>query len=94
MVGEYCIALPSAGLVWSWVGIAVHLVENCMSQTNVQSPMKDVVIAEPTWAKSDLSQKPEWEFPQEVEGGGILCRHNAREHGYSGVTTPVPMAET
>lgn len=70
MVGEYCIALPSAGLVWSWVGIAVHLVENCMSQTNVQSPMKDVVIAEPTWAKSDLSQKPEWEFPQEVEAGG------------------------
>lgn len=70
MVGECCIALPSAGLVWSWVGIAVRLVENCMSQTNVQSPMKDVVIAEPTWAKSDLSQKPEWEFPQEVEGGG------------------------
>lgn len=94
MVGEYCIALPSAGLVWSWVGIAVHLVENCMSQTNVQSPMKDVVIAEPTWAKSDLSQKPEWEFPQEVERGGIPCRHNAREHGYSGVTPPVPMAET
>lgn len=49
---------------------------------------------EPTWAKSDLSLKPEWEFPQEVEGGGIPCRHNAREQGYSGVMTPVPMPES
>lgn len=69
--GERCIALPSEGLVWSWVRTAVYLKENCMSQTNVQSPMKDVVIPEPTWAKSDLSRKPEWEFPQEVERGAF-----------------------
>lgn len=73
----------------------MHLIENCISQTNVQSPRKDVGTPEPTWAKSDLSLKPEWEFPQEVEGGGgIPCRHNAREQGYSGVTTPVPMPES
>lgn len=48
----------------------MHLIENCISQTNVQSPRKDVGTPEPTWAKSDLSLKPEWEFPQEVEGGG------------------------
>lgn len=64
---EHCIALPSEGLVWTWVGTAVHLIENCMTQTNVQSPMKDVGTPEPTWDKSNLSLKPEWGFPQKVE---------------------------